>query len=281
MTTTEPLAGRVIAVAESRELEVLAALLERRGAHVLRYPMVTIVDAPDPAALLEWSHRITEGQCDDLILLTGGGLRRLVACIERHEPALRGAFIEALARLRKITRGPKPARALRELGLSSDLAALEPTTAGVIAALSALDLRGRRIAVQLYGDEPNRLLIDFLERAGAHVLPVAPYRYADGASGDRLGELLVRMRAGAVDAIVFTSKSQVERLFRAASADQVREALAATQVAAVGPVVAEALAARGAAVGAMPQHSWFMKPLTAALSAALTSTSAADKPGTA
>ena len=43
-----PLRGRTIAVAESRELEVLAGLLERRGARILRYPLVTILDAPDP-----------------------------------------------------------------------------------------------------------------------------------------------------------------------------------------------------------------------------------------
>jgi uroporphyrinogen-III synthase len=55
MTTSEPLAGRVIAIAETRELEVLAALLERRGARLLRYPMVTIVDAPDPTPLLDWA----------------------------------------------------------------------------------------------------------------------------------------------------------------------------------------------------------------------------------
>ncbi len=43
------LRGRTVAVAESRELEVFASLLERRGARVLRYPLVTILDAPDPA----------------------------------------------------------------------------------------------------------------------------------------------------------------------------------------------------------------------------------------
>src|SRR5579862_2233279 len=151
MTPSEPLAGRVIAIAESRELEVLSALLERRGARVLRYPMVTIVDAPDPAPLLDWLHRVTDGQCDDLILLTGEGLRRLLSCIERHDPPLRPRFIAALGRLRKITRGPKPARALRELGLGSDIAAPEPTTQGVIDSLRAINLRGRRVGVQLYG----------------------------------------------------------------------------------------------------------------------------------
>jgi uroporphyrinogen-III synthase len=262
----EPLADRVIAIAETRELDVFAALLERRGARVLRYPLVRIVDAPDPAPVLSWLRAFADGGCDDLILLTGEGLRRMLRCIELHEPALRAPFLVALSAVRKITRGPKPARALRELGLSSDLAAEPPTTSGVIETLGHLDWHGRRVGVQLYGEEPNRVLIEFLQAAGAQVSSVAPYRYAKAASDSAVRDLLLRLRAGQIDAIAFTSKAQVERLFGLAPEDSVREALAATQVAAVGPVVAEALAAHGVAIGTMPQSAWFMKPLTAALS---------------
>jgi uroporphyrinogen-III synthase len=263
---TEPLANRVIAIAESRELDVFAALLERRGAKVLRYPLVKIIDAADPQPVLDWLATASEHPYDDLILLTGEGLRRLLSCIDRHRPSLRAPFLEALKSMRKITRGPKPARALRELGLASDLPAAVPTTAGVIDTLRALDVRGRRVGVQLYGGEPNRPLIGYLEQAGAHVATVAPYLYADAANDAAVRQLLEQMRAGTVDAIAFTSKAQVERLFRTAAADQVRAALALTNVAAVGPVVRETLAAHGVTVNAMPEGAWFMKPLTAALS---------------
>src|SRR6267143_1925086 len=165
----QPLAGRTVAVPETRELEVFAAMLERRGASVVRCPLVAIHDAPDPAPVLAFAGGFAGGSCDDLILTTGEGLRRILACIERHEPELRAGFLEALARVRKITRGPKPARALRELGLKPDLPAQVPTTAGVIAALSGLDLKARRVGVQLYGTEPNTPLVEFLERAGATV----------------------------------------------------------------------------------------------------------------
>jgi len=265
----EPLTGRVVAVAEARELDLFTALLERRGAQVLRYPLVTIRDAPDPQPVLAWCRRFAAGECDDLILLTGEGLRRLRSCIARHEPALEEPFVTALRRVRKITRGPKPARALRELGLASDLAAAEPTTAGVIDSLRALDLHGRCVAVQLYGTDPNPPLFDYLQSAGARVLPVAPYVYADAADDAAVDDLLTRMQAGRVDAIAFTSKMQVERLFRAAASERVLAALAATNVAAIGPVVAAALAAHGATAQVMPESAWFMKPLTAALAEAL------------
>ena len=122
---SQPLAGRTVAVPETRELEVFAAMLERRGASVVRCPLVAIRDAPDPAPVLAFARGFAGGSCDDLILTTGEGLRRILACIERHEPALRDRFLAALARVRKITRGPKPARALRELGLKPDLPGIQ------------------------------------------------------------------------------------------------------------------------------------------------------------
>jgi uroporphyrinogen-III synthase len=262
------LAGRTIAVPETRELDVFAAMLERRGAMVLRCPLVAIADAPDPRPVLEWIRRFNGGGCDDLILLTGEGLRRLLTCIDRNEPSLRGDFVAQLARVRKVTRGPKPARALRDLGLKPDIAAQTPTTAGVIAALAAERLVDRSVGVQLYGTEPNVPLIDFLQSAGARVRTVAPYIYASKSDDAAVIALLDRMSRGEVDAIAFTSMAQVDRLFAIAPAEQVHAALARTRVAAVGPVVADALARRQVHVASMPHDSFFMKPLTSALEAA-------------
>jgi uroporphyrinogen-III synthase len=265
----QTLAGRTIAVPETRELDVFAAMLERRGATVLRCPLVAILDAPDPRPVLEWLRWFSGGACDDLILLTGEGLRRLLACIEKNEPALRADFVAQLALVRKITRGPKPARALRELGLKPDIAAESPTTAGVIASLAAAQLRDRTVGVQLYGTEPNAPLIDFLNSAGARVRTVAPYIYASKSDDAAVLAVLDRMTRGEVDAIAFTSMAQVDRLFAIAPAEQVRAALARTRVAAVGPVVADALARRDVNVATMPHDSFFMKPLTSELEAAL------------
>src|SRR6266566_4586078 len=244
---SSPLAGRTIAVPETRELEVFAAMLERRGASVVRCPLVAIRDAPDPAPVLAFARGFAGGSCDDLILTTGEGLRRILACIERHEPALRARFLAALARVRKITRGPKPARALRELGLKPDLPAQPPTTAGIIASLAGQALEG----------------------AGAIVLTVAPYVYADAADDAAVHGLLARLTAGEVDAIAFTSTPQVERLFAVAPAATVSAALSHTLVAAVGPVVAEALVRHGVQARLMPEESFFLKPLTTALEEAL------------
>lgn len=259
------LTGRTIAVPETRELDVFSSMLERRGASVLRCPLVAILDAPDPQPVLQWLRAFNEGSCDDMIFLTGEGLRRLLSCIEKNEPGLREPFVQRLAAVRKITRGPKPARALRELGLKPDITAESPTTPGVINSLRAENLQGRRVGVQLYGTEPNRPLIEFLQSAGAQVLTVAPYVYADKAADDAVRDLLQRMAAGRVDIIAFTSTPQVERLFAVGPVDLVKAAFEKTEVAAVGPVVADALKRHDIPVRLMPEESFFMKPLTSAI----------------
>jgi uroporphyrinogen-III synthase len=127
-------------------------------------------------------------------------------------------------------------------------------------------MAGRRVGLQLYGAEPNHELVAGLQALGATVLPVAPYRYADASEDRAVQELIVALASGRVAAIAFTSKAQVQRLFNAGvDRTDVVAALSVTQVAAVGPVVAEALGTRGVRVDAMPGNSWFMKPLTSEL----------------
>jgi uroporphyrinogen-III synthase len=256
-------------VPESRELDVFTAMLERRGARVIRCPLIAILDAPQPEPVLSWIREFNRGAFDDLILLTGEGLRRLLGCIERHDLSLRADFLTRLAAVRKITRGPKPARALRDLGLKPELPSEQPTTQGVMATLSRVDLTGRSVAVQLYGTEPNQLLMDFLNARAARVATVAPYVYATQAADEAVRELLERMARGEVDVIAFTSSPQVERIFAVGPPELAKAALERTQVAAVGPVVAEVLARHQVAVRFMPQDSFFMKPLTSVIEAGL------------
>jgi len=275
------LKGKRIAVPEMRELEVFSALLERRGAQVLRCPLVTIYDSPHSAEVLAFAVKLVDGGVDDFILITGEGLTRILSCIDRHDPALRPRFVEALGRVRTVTRGPKPARALRALGLRPTIEATEPTTEGVIHALTPHDLAQRRVTVQLYGNDPNLALVRFLRQKNANVSTVAPYVYGNAADDATVQALLERMAAGEVDAIAFTSKLQIERLMTQHPAPLVRRALSRTMIAAVGPIVAESIRSHGFEVSSSPEHSWFMKPLVVALGEALGTKRGADQSGTA
>jgi len=263
----QPFHGRVIAVPETRQLDVLTGLLESRGAAVVRCPLVAIKDSPDAPAVTAWLRRLIADPPALIVFYTGEGIERLLGFAERA--GLEEPFVAVLRSTRKLCRGPKPKRALRRLGLETELEAAAPTTAGVIATLGTLDIRGARIAVQLYGGKEIPELARHFAAHGAQPDWVAPYRYASAADDERVVDLIARMERGSIDAIAFTSQSQAERLFELARARGLEPALAAgfgkTFVAAVGPVVGEALAAAGVAVGAMPEDSYSMKPLVTAL----------------
>ncbi|MCI0685608.1 MAG: uroporphyrinogen-III synthase [Gemmataceae bacterium] len=265
-----PLHERTIALAEGRQLEELAALLEREGATALRYPLLSILDPPDDGPVLAWLDELIADRFAWLVLFTGEGVRRLVACAERH--GRREPVVAAFGRCKTITRGPKPVRALKEIGLASTRVAGAPTTEGVIAALRPEPLQGLTVGVQLYR-ETNPPLTDFLIAAGATVRAVLPYVYAPASDGERVLELVRRMAAGGVDAVAFTSSPQVDRLFDAAqerqAEDELRRGLARTQVAAVGPVVADNLRQRGVHVAICPEQGFVMKNLVNCIKRAL------------
>jgi uroporphyrinogen-III synthase len=269
-----PLAGRRIAVPESRQLDVLDQLLTRRGAEVLRCPLLEIVDAPDAGPVLVWLRDFLSRPPDYFILMTGEGLARLRGFAESGGIAA-DALKEALERTTLISRGPKPARELRRLGLAPDLFAPQPTTDGVIELLKDLDIDGRSVALQLYGDDPNTALVNYLQQRSAKITTVAPYRYAPRLSHEHIAELLAELEQGGLDAIVFTSKAQVERLFKVSAelgaVKTLECGLARTFVAAIGPVVADVLAGYGCKADSMPDERYFMKPLVQTLSQALDS----------
>ena len=254
---------RVIAIPESRQLDVLANMLEQRGAIVIRCPLVAILDTPNQTAVSEWLRRFVGQPGDELILLTGEGLRRLYAVAERI--GVKKAFVESLDRVNKLARGPKPGQALKEIGLKPDIFAASPTTDGVIETLNTLDIKGHRIGVQLYGEDPNIKLMDYLNSRKAVADPVAPYIYAPESDDQKVTDLIESLYAGKVDAIAFTSQAQCKRIFsvarKAGKLAQLEEGLKKSIVAAVGPIIADELRAVNVRVDLMPEDTFFMKPM--------------------
>jgi uroporphyrinogen-III synthase len=253
-------------VPESRELDLFAGMLERQGAVAVRCPLVSIHDVEDPAPVQAWLERLAGGQHDSVVLYTGEGLARLLGFARRG--GIEADVIAGLRRTRKIVRGPKPAKILRSIGLSPDVTAEEPTTAGLIATLSALDLRGHRVGVQLYPGGED-LLTGFLSEAGAEADPILCYRYASGEEDEQVVHLIDELVAGAIDLIAFTSTAQVRRLQEVARkfnrASALGEAMHRIVIAAIGPVTAQAVEEAGWPVGAMPKDSFHLKPMIVAL----------------
>jgi uroporphyrinogen-III synthase len=265
-----PLEGRTIALAETRQIDELAQLLDDEGAITLRCPMVSIVDASDSAPVLAWLRELCADRFGYVVLMTGEALRRLLNFAERE--GLRDACIAALRRTKIITRGPKPGQVLKEIGLAPTRIAPAPTTKGVIATLRGDPLQGQTVGVTLYG-EPNPALEQFLVSAGAQARTVLPYIYAPAAEDDRVADLIARLERGEVDVLLFTSSAQVDRLYEVADrrgvSDALRKGLSRTRIAAVGPVLAEHLRQRGAVVPICPEQGFVMKNLVQHIKRAL------------
>lgn len=261
------LEGRVVAVPETRQLDVLASLLEKRGATVVRCPLVAIKDTPDERPVLDWIRRRIDTPTDLLIFYTGEGIDRLLGFARRA--GLETEFVAALRRTPKLTRGPKPKRALRRIELDPEHEAAEPTTEGMLTTLSGIDLAGKRVALQLYSSDQNQELADYLRDRGVDPDCVAPYVYASKAEDEQVVHLIGELEAGRIDAIAFTSQAQIRRLLKLAHDRGLDSALRAglerTHLAAIGPVVAAELENAGFRVAAMPDDNFSMKPLVTAL----------------
>ena len=265
--------GTRILILETREEAQFSKLLAEQGAEVVQCPMFTICDAPDPAPVEAWIRRAVERPLDDLMLMTGEGLRRIMKLAGAR--GLDQALVAALAKPRKFTRGPKPGKALREVGLEAQQTTEKPTTEGVIEMLGRLDLKGRRLGLQLYPDKDHSELTGALATQGAALDTVLPYVYDSRAADASIVTAIDDLAAGRIDALALTNLGQVRRLIEAAKAHgseaKLRAGFERTLVASVGPAVSGELAAQGLRTDISPaDEAYFMRPLISAIAAALT-----------
>ena len=264
--------GYRILILETREEAQFSRLLAEQGADVLQCPMFTIHDAPDPLPVEAWIKRFIDRPCDDLVLMTGEGLRRLMKIVRRIN--VEKEFIAALGHARKFARGPKPGRALREIGLEPQMTTEKPTSEGIAEMLSRLDLAGHRLGLQLYPDRDHSVLIGAIAAQGAVVDTVLPYVYDAQAADANIVTAIDEMAQGHIDAIALTSSGQVRRLIEVAQAHgreaQLRDGLKRTPIASVGPVVSDELKSQGLHTDIAPaEGAYFMKPLISAMAVAL------------
>ena len=264
--------GYRILILETREEAQFSRLLSEQGADVLQCPMFTINDAPDPAPVEAWIRRAIKEPLDDLVLMTGEGLRRLMKVVRRI--SVEQEFVAALRKTRTLARGPKPGKALREIGLEPQMTTEKPTSEGVAEMLSRLDLGGRRVGLQLYPDKDHGALIGAIEAQGAEPDWVLPYVYDTRAADANIVTAIEEMARGRVDAIALTNLGQIRRLIDTAKQhgweDRLREGLAQTPIASVGPAVSDELKSHGLAAAIYPaDEAFFMRPLISAMATAL------------
>jgi len=248
------LTGKRIAVTGGRRFKEISALITKLGGEAVLRPMMGSSNN-DSRELAEVITTLCRQGADWLILVTGIGTRTLLAKAE--DLGCGGALRSLLGTARLAARGYKTVKALKELGLGPQITDDDGTIIGLRRRLEPFDFQGQLVAVQLHG-EPMPELTDWLSQRGAEVLEIPLYFYDPPVEAD-VQKLLFEMINGEVDAVAFTSNTQVRYLFEGAErqgqTEAVRRALNDRVIAlAVGSVTSKALRLGGVQRIVAPRH---------------------------
>jgi uroporphyrinogen-III synthase len=238
--TVAPLAGFTVGVTAARRADELAALLERRGATVLRAPVLRIVPLPDDTELLATTKQLLDDAPDIVVATTAIGFRGWIEAADGW--GLGEALLRRLGEVELLARGPKVRGAVRAAGLTDAWSPASESMAELLERLLDEGVEGRCVAVQLHG-EPLPGFSESLRAAGARVVAVPVYRWMPPEDIAPVDRLLDAALARGLDAVSFTSAPAAASLLdRAGQRGQFDEVLAAFRsevlVACVGPVTA-------------------------------------------
>ena len=243
---------------ESRQAAEMAELIETAGGKPVIAPSMREIPLEHNSEAFMFAKLLLAGWIDLVILMTGVGTRVLVKTATTKYPS--GELIEALRSVKIVALGPKPAAALREMGLVPTVLVPKPYTWSDL--LATLDkkypLRNKRVAIQEYG-QSNPEMIEALEERGAQVLSVPVYRWELPEDLEPLRRAMQDIIDGdsrRVDFALFTSGTQVRHLFQVAKMDgvegQLRQAFKQVCIGSVGPIASRAITEQGLTVDYEP-----------------------------
>ena len=230
--------GLHIASLESRRSDDMDRLIARSGGVAHVSPSMREVPIEPNRCAIDFAYRLMTGHVNVVILTTGVGFRYLLRAIERHLDQQR--FLDSLSDVITICRGPKPAAAMREVGLTPSHRVPEPNTWREL--LQTIDayvpIANQAVGLQEYGIT-NASLVAGLEARGATVEPVRVYGWEFPEDTAPLEANVRALAAGKRDVLLLTSAHQVVNMLRMAEqlqiVDQLREGLHHTVVASIGP----------------------------------------------
>ncbi|MGB6205684.1 uroporphyrinogen-III synthase [Mycobacterium sp.] len=240
------LTGFTVAITASRRVDEFATMLRRRGADVVTAAAIHMVPLADDARLRAATEDVIATPPDVLIATTGIGFRGWVEAAGSW--GLAEELLDALRSARVISRGPKATGALRTAGLREEWSPASESSEEVLAHLSAENLVGKRIAVQLHGvtDDWNPVpgFPDMLAERGATLVAVPVYRWEPPADPAELDGLIERVARDGVDAVTFTSAPAAASFLMRANELQLTDAVIGALTTSVTPFCVGPVTAR-------------------------------------
>lgn len=271
MSEGPDLAGHTVGVTADRRGEDQEVMFRRLGAEVVLGPTIATVKVPDPDLLRLRTRELIADPPDFVIANTGIGMRTWIETAAGWGDG--DALVAALAGTRLAARGPKAAGALSSAGLATWWRSPDEQLGDVIDHLAAEGIAGRRVWLQLHGDDGAEFVAR-LEAGGASVTTVPVYVWTLPPDPRPALELIDRTGRGDVDALTFTAGPQIRSLFELAATigqeETLRQALAGPVVAGcIGPVCAAVAEEYGIASPVVPAN-WRLGALVKAVAEEIT-----------
>jgi uroporphyrinogen decarboxylase len=256
----ESFGGREVVSFESRRAAEMASLIESYGGRPRVAPSMRELPLEQNSEAFAFGERLLAGEFALVILTTGVGTRYLAEVLECRHP--REAIVSALSATSVVARGPKPLKALRDLGVEGVISVPEPNTWREVLEVidgrpAGLVLEGQQVAVQEYGVS-NPEFLAALRHRGAAVTPVQVYRWALPEDVEPLRAAIRAVAAGTSPVLLFTSATQVDHVDQVAreigESETFRAASERALVVSIGPICSDSLREHGLPVHLEPEH---------------------------
>ncbi|MFC4023009.1 uroporphyrinogen-III synthase [Oceanobacillus longus] len=233
--------GKIIGVAAARKADVISTLIQKNGGTPKLFP-------------IQGEQQLNESICEEnvrellvthfdmVVLTTGVGAETLENTAHRLNQ--HSNFIQKLERSTLAIRGSKTLKWIKNNSLSAKFIAEDGTMDSLLAAMATEQAyTGKHLFLQAYNQDDVNLKKS-LENLGYHVYLSKPYQFMP-PDDKTLKDLKQAILDQSLDAVIFTSKTQVQNLFQT-SAEQIVKALNKKVLAvAVGKVTAAELGKKG------------------------------------
>lgn len=243
--TAKNFSGLTVLSLESRMALPMAKLVEKAGGKALSAPSMREVPLEDNSDAFRFFAELEAGAYDLFVLMTGVGLRTLLAALETKYPKER--VLAAFEKTKVVVRGPKPLAVCKMQNIPVAVTVPEPNTWQEILAILREEalLAGKKIAVLEYGAS-NADFLEGLRAGGATVRPVKIYQWALPEDLGPLERGIEAILRGEVQVLLFTTATQVHHLLQVAGPREsaLRRALHRVAIGSIGPTTSEALRER-------------------------------------
>ncbi|WP_408640771.1 uroporphyrinogen-III synthase [Salipaludibacillus keqinensis] len=239
------LLNKTVVLAASRKTNEMSKIIEKQQGTPLVRSLQGTVFLNDQEVRKDLERDVEENY-DWMIFTTGIGVNALLDMAK--DMNIKDQYLKSINEATIAARGYKTFAALKKIGVTPTAKDDDGTIKGLIASLQPYDFNGKRVMVQLHGENAPSLL-EYLIEEGAIVFPILPYKHVD-PKPETVERFCQEVLAGEIDAVCFTAAIQVRSLFKYAkekrySRSIVDAFMTHTMAVAVGKVTAEALHEEG------------------------------------